>query len=109
MNGLDRKNGLSFVTIVTKENGEGSRIATPLHFLCKRLTFFHFLCCLLLVLGKELRALGVLLGGGVEGTITSLNPLAEESGAVTLHSLGTTDGIEVIEGEGVLQDDKQAF
>ena len=39
MNGLDRKNGLSFVTIVTKENGEGSRIATPLHFLCKRLTF----------------------------------------------------------------------
>ena len=31
MNGLDRKNGLSFVTIVTRKKGEGSRIATPLH------------------------------------------------------------------------------
>ena len=62
MNGLDRKNGQSFVTIVTKENGEGSRIATPLHFLCR----------LLLVLGKELRALGVLLGGRIEGAVASL-------------------------------------
>ena len=60
-----------------------------------------FLRCLLLMLCQELRALGVLLGGGVEGAIASLNPFAELVRAVRFHILGTTDGIEILEGEAV--------
>ena len=63
------------------------------------LTFY--LRCGFLVLGQELRALGVLLGGGVEGAIASLNPFAELVRAVRFHILGTTDGIEILEGEAV--------
>ncbi len=53
------------------------------------------------MLGQELRALGVLLGGGVEGAIASLNPFAELVRAVRFHILGTMDGIEILEGEAV--------
>ena len=53
--------------------------------------------------GQELRTLGVLLGGGGEGAVASLNPFTELVRAVRFHILGTTDGIEILEGEAVLK------
>ena len=58
---------------------------------------------LLLVLGEELRALGVLLGGGIVGAVAALNPFAGEGRTVALHALGATDGVEVVEGEDVVE------
>ena len=55
---------------------------------------------LLLVLGEELRTLGVLLGGRIVDAVAALHPFTGEGGAVTLHTLGATHGVEVIEGEG---------
>ena len=55
---------------------------------------------LLLVLGEELRTLGVLLGGRIVGAVATLNPFAGKGRTVALHTLGATDGVEVDEGEG---------
>ena len=51
------------------------------------------------VLIEELRALGVLLGSGIEGAIAALNPLAELGDTIACHTLRTTHDIEVVEGE----------
>ena len=53
---------------------------------------------------KELRALGVLLGGRIEGAIATREPLTQLGWAVVLHALRTTHGVEVVECEGILQE-----
>lgn len=52
---------------------------------------------------KELRTLGVILRNEVVGAVATLNPFAKLACAVAIHTLSTTNNIEVVEGEGIRQ------